>query len=573
MQPPKPQPPGRELSILLLLIFAIFIPTSAYGTSPSQLAPVIANVSPSYSEFSFSPSKLIIFMPPNEVDGFIITARAERGNLPIHLILTLEESFLNFSYVYPHYFLLDVLEERNFTFHLDTWGVEVGNYSGYILGKVEETNYTSLLPINLTVSTDVGRFLIQVTDEAYKPLPNASISIYRGLELIETGITDEHGFYRTHFYPLETYYAIVVGKEGYSSKATGKRLVNYTTFVQIVLGGTPFLAFSPNYVFLVMDLNQTKTITLRLENWGNGKERWIDILPNQKWIKVQPTYLEFLEPGGFREITVTVGPFFKEGIYLGEIKAYGFRSTASAIIQVQVSPPPPPPIVKFPAVDVEYPRTLELTRGVSRLIFVKVKNVGEVDLHNLTLEAYGEGLLVEIYPSAYLLCPMGDSKIFIMRILPQEEGVGNLTLKIVSREIETYRQINYEIKISPVDPEVLRGEIEALRQILRVLERELTSLGEQGFSVTGAFSFLSAVDQKLANAELSLKFGRLFEAKGWIDEATRDISDLISVIDRVRAIPPPRIGLEIWFILILLVILIILLLLLLLIWRRRKRER
>ncbi|RLG19125.1 hypothetical protein DRN63_00275 [Nanoarchaeota archaeon] len=571
----------------------------AQNATVSTEAPVVANVNFSYSDISFSPAALNIYMQPDKTDDFTITVKAEKGNLPINVRVGVDDNLSSFSYVTPISFSLDVLQAENITFHIDTTDLEVGNYTGNILGLVLETNKTFYLPVNLTVSKGVGRFLIQVVDEAYRPLPNATVSIYKGLEFLEAGLTDEDGYYMSHFYPLDTYYAIAVWKSGYNPKATGKRLVNNTTFVQIVLSGSPILVFSPNYVFLTLKINETKTTVLRLENWGNGKEKWIDITTNQKWLKVQPTYLEYLEPGGFREITVTVGPFSKEGTYIGEVKAYGFRSSAKATIQVYVSPPPAPapapapappvnitvpvvtppppptpPITKFPAVDVDYPRVIDLIRGVSKLIFIRIKNVGEVDLHNLSIKPSSEAnLLMEVYPKKYLLTKIGDTKIFILKVLSEEEGRGNITLKIVSAELETYREINFETKISAVDPEVLRSEIESLRQILGVLEEELTSLGREGYSVTGAFSFLSAIDEKLANAELSLKMKRLFEAKGWIDEATKDTSDLISLIDRIRGMGPVRVG---WgflpVLLALLVILIFLIVFLLIVWRRRRRK-
>ncbi|MCW1297984.1 MAG: hypothetical protein OH354_01475 [Candidatus Parvarchaeota archaeon] len=632
-----------KLSILFIF-FVLF--SIVFANSPTAESSVTFSVQDLYPNVSIEPSPILIKIRPNSSDRYSIVARSLIGNLPINVSFELLGNVTNISFIYPTELSLDVLEAKSIGFYISTENISVSNYTGELHSIINETGVENSTPIFIEVSENVGRFHIHVVDEANRSLEGAFVQVYQGVNFVEQGYTDGNGMYITHYYDMDLYYAFLVMREGYTSTTRGKRLTEPEMYFEIVMGGTPQLNFNPSNVTISMYINQTRNKTLTLENIGTGKEKWIEIISDTSWLVPNVREIEYIEPGGYREITVNIGPFSQSGTYTSRLRAFGYKSSAIAYftIDVRLLPfcgdgvcggnetcencpedcgpcPPPPPlppgppgpgggaptqptqpgagvtpgagaggapgagaggigaggaypweqITRFPRLDVSYPREITLTKLVPKLVFIYIKNVGEIPITNMALYTNATNISIEIHPIMYSILFINETRIFLLKLLASEITQGNIILKIDSGEIETYNVIKFNVISSEVDPEALLREIDSIINVLRKANEEVEELAKEGYTVAPAVSLINAIESKLLKARDAVRAKAYYEAKARIDDSLRDIDDLYMMISKIREQGPAKpAGINWWLILLLIILLI--LILILIIKRRKKKE-
>jgi hypothetical protein len=619
-----------KIKLIILFILTSLILEIAFSNNPTNEAPVILSVQDLYPNLSIEPSSLFIKIRPNTTDRYSIVARSTTGNLPINVSFSLNGNITNISFIYPTELFLDVLEAKSIGFYISTYNLTINNYTGELRGIINQTGLENSTNISIEISENVGRFHVHVVDEANRSLSYAFIQVYQGTDFLEQGYTDDNGMYTTHYYDLNLYYAFLVMREGYTSTTRGKRLTEPEMSFEIVLGGTPQLHFNPESVNMNMYVNQTTNKTITLENIGTGKEKWIEISSDVSWLVPSITAIEYIEPGGYRDIPVTIGPFSTNGSYTGRLRAYGYKSSATAYFYINVSllppppycgdgicnngetcsscpedcgpcppPPPTPPtpptqptqpgagagagigeglgvgypwqqVTRFPRLDVSYPREIVLFKLIPKLIFIYIKNIGEIPITDLTLSVNVTNVSTEVHPLMYSTLLFNETKIFLIKALATDIFQGNMILKIDSNEIETYNIIKFNVTLSGVDPSVLLNEISSLRDILTQMSQEVDELAKQKYQVGAAVSMISAIDEKLLKARDAVYARAYYEARARIDDSIRDIDDLRAIIEKIKEIGPVKPKEEInWWLILLIIILLILILILL---RRKKEE-
>ena len=582
------------LFIFPLLLSFSFCQNETNASYPNSTATVDLLVGEEYSEFYFSPSVLKIYTPPNRTDTREIGLTATIGNINTTVHLTLSGNVTQVLKISTDEVVLGPLETRYVYATLN--GSQVGYFEGNLTGFINETNFTQVMQIQAFVTGQAGRFIIHFVDEANKSLPGTYVELYMSLEFLESGNANPSGVYTTHYYLQDNYYVIVASKPTYRTKASGVKLDETDDHIWITLSGTPNLVFSPNLFSLSMLVNQTQTVTLRLENRGNGKDMWIYISSDSWWLKPSTTYVEELLPGEYVEMTVKIGPFTYPGFYEGILTADGFRDDAHAWFYVTIyqivaggpgypgppgapspyliviptptpaPPAPPPPVYKFPSAEIEFNRYITLYKGISKAILVKVKNTGEVPLTNVSISLEGP-LYWEAHPKYYYYLGPGDTKLFLVRLLGEEVGTGEMNVLLNSKEFEVRKALYYEVILGKFDPTLLEEELRALRELLEEVDKEIYKLGSQGYPVSGAYSLLMAIRRELNKAEDSLRKKDYYSTRDWLNIASKDLDVVWKILDVIRQRGPARPS---NLTILLFTLLALCLMILILYWRRKK---
>ncbi len=595
---------GGAFFLVFLFLFSFSISDvgdPAKIKSVHSIADLFVEESP--SEINITPSFLEIGVYPNRTTKKLVQITSYRGNINITVQINITGNvtdypgFLRFN---ENPVKVGVMTTKDIYALVNSYNVPVGNYTGNITFTVLESGYNVTIPVNVINDYDRGRFIITVRDEANKPLSNTYIELYKSLKFLEKGYTDRNGEYYTGYYEIGKYYIIVASKATYYAKATGKTLAEVDHYVNITLGGTPKLALYPQEYYTWMWVGDYEDMQLLLYNYGNGKERWIYIEPNVGWLHPNPSYFEELPPGEYRYINVRIGPFSLPGRYTGEIVADGLRSQASAkfyvdvyelgaggggggvppeyipptgpiiIVQPNVTIPPSAPeyFYKNPRVSIKTEKTLDLTAGVPYSFLVYVENVGDVDLNNLTLEASGI-FYSETHPRSYYSLKQGEKRIFLVKVLATNLTSGSLSLRINSKELETYYTIPYTVSLGAMDPSSLLSEIGSLRQLLEAIDKELFDMFSKGYAVSGAFSFVEAINNEINSAEDSFEKKEYYNTRKWLDMAIKDIDSLWRMVDNIRKKGPIIVS----DMSIVLLVIIIFICLVLLYYIRKKRKK
>ena len=151
---------------------------------------------------------------------------------------------------------------------------------------------------------------------------------------------------------------------------------------------------------------------------------------------------------------------------------------------------------------IDYPSEINGTIGEIKLIPIKVKNTGNVLLNNVTLIIDGIPFFTKVSPDNIKL-PSNSTQIFLIRItIPQEAKFTeyNMSVKAVGDSVSDTKFIKFRIS-AVTKQEMIKSEIEDLRNLIEKIWEETIDLGMKGYNVTDVFDILNQAKENLRIAE------------------------------------------------------------------------
>ncbi|MFH8087071.1 MAG: NEW3 domain-containing protein, partial [Candidatus Aenigmatarchaeota archaeon] len=226
-----------------------------------------------------------------------------------------------------------------------------------------------------------------------------------------------------------------------------------------------------------------------------------------------------------------------------------------------VTPAPlviPTPTVVLPASIsiINYNSNISLIRGTKKTESVTVKNTGIVDLTNVTVFLVGiPTTWFTVVPDFVSALPPENSSVFLINFdVPKNAlpGEYRVILTAVSGVVSDQKTITITVYESL--EELLKAEIEKLKEDVKALEGEISIAEKEGKNVSSVLVYLKEIKTQIEQAEINLANNRT-------EEAIENIATAKGLIEKAREIllrlKPPVVEvfvLPYWLILLIVVI-------------------
>ena len=296
---------------------------------------------------------------------------------------------------------------------------------------------------------------------------------------------------------------------------------------------------------------------------------------------------KFLTPNSRNTFTFALYVLYPPGDY--KVVARGYydgkmeKNTASfRVLSVPKPPPPPPPgppppPSPVPNISLEYPEEMNLTEGINYTFLVKVENVGNILIHNLTLHLESEGIISRVvYPVAIPSLDVGDSAFFVCEIMVPlniSEGLYEINLTLYSSELIKKGQIKVFVKVSR-ERGMCEDVIEYYSNLLKTLEDETKKAEAEGYNVSTIKPLLDDVRYEINSAKELYNLGFFSECVAKQTSIRDKIRRVAEELARIKMIVKVKLPAFVWwpymFLVILALIIVIVVLILMLVRRRRR---
>jgi hypothetical protein len=228
------------------------------------------------------------------------------------------------------------------------------------------------------------------------------------------------------------------------------------------------------------------------------------------------------------------------------------------------------PTIGVPKINYTFPETVQLYKGGSALINLKVNNMR---LYISTSSSIDFDTSPKQVASLYL----NDSTIFLILVsAPSDakEGYYAFDFEIRSDELSQGNSILIELLPPPSSPEEeLRHSILNAELLITEIQREILSASSKGFNIDLASQSLKNAEKNLENAKkyfASNDFNRTREELGYFNKNIQDaVLQLASSAIFIYKAPI----LPLYSLLLIIVFIIVALLLIFLYWRKKKKEK
>lgn len=253
-------------------------------------------------------------------------------------------------------------------------------------------------------------------------------------------------------------------------------------------------------------------------------------------------------------------------------------------VQIIYPSPPPvtylPPVVEeigIPKLSLEYPKTIRITQGETKLFSILVKNIGEVSLNNLRLSISTTNLIkIEINPKQVFSLPKNESAIFLISIQVPEttpEGKYPFDFEVLSEKIKEGANIELEIvSILPPLKEEVYQTILNYEYIILEIQNEIDSAALRGIDIRIPLNTLNKARISLETARKYYEQEKYEDTKKELEETKKYLEDAVfqlasvSIIVYLPAFAP-------LFIVLIAIIIAIVFLILLVILRKGKEKK
>ncbi|MDI6826689.1 MAG: NEW3 domain-containing protein [Candidatus Aenigmarchaeota archaeon] len=235
------------------------------------------------------------------------------------------------------------------------------------------------------------------------------------------------------------------------------------------------------------------------------------------------------------------------------------------VIEAVVPPAPPvilPPVVALPAPVYEieilnvFPDQLDVERGGIRYVVIEVKNVGNEDLHKVSVYFEGIPKWFEAIREISVLKPESVGYLLVKFDIPKdvEPKVYLAKLKVLAQEAEVEK--SYKIEIFESKEKLLEAKIRKTKKAILELETRAARIGEEGGDITKALRLLETVNEFVVIAEDYLKEGKLMETTEALEESRNMLEEVSYLLSIAKPVKPKIIFIPmilIWFIIILII--------------------
>jgi len=216
-----------------------------------------------------------------------------------------------------------------------------------------------------------------------------------------------------------------------------------------------------------------------------------------------------------------------------------FRVFEVRVCPVTTVPPTPPgvpgvPIKKITNISVEYPHRLNLTREAEYTVLIKVTNVGNVLIHNVTLKLESREIETEVlYPDLIPVLEVSSSVLFTTKLkVPAElkPGIYDIDWFVYSNEINKTGTILGNVRILE-GREKAKELLEYYIDLINRLEKEIEDAEQECKNTTLARGYLEEAKLEMETAKELFKLGlypetieRLGLVREWIVKSAIELA-------------------------------------------------
>ncbi len=232
----------------------------------------------------------------------------------------------------------------------------------------------------------------------------------------------------------------------------------------------------------------------------------------------------------------------------------------------------PTPVIPVINLTLDYPEIVNLTQGESSLIDIDAFNLGNVDLHNLSLSAISEEFILDIHPTEVSILKAQSSTTFLMSVqIPVDTEINEypINFSVSSEEITETGEITINVMLLEVCMEVEQS-IENYDYLLDKMLVELQKAMAEDRNVTIAMDYLDKAKKEFDLAKELFGSDNCEAAKIRLENVKMYLEKTIVELARAIRLPKPSL---IVFLNVGLIILILLLLLLAYIKRKKKKKK
>jgi hypothetical protein len=225
------------------------------------------------------------------------------------------------------------------------------------------------------------------------------------MSVTERGLTDDNGYYYTHFYDYEDYILVSIRKMGYILKGYSVKISQPLHVLEPVLKGSAKIEWVQSALGLDMSELQSASVQVALVNAGTATERDISISFNGTGFDIMSDYFyDELPAGQIINVSLYVFPRYI-GIYGGYLTASGLRSSDSMLLSLLVRSseelPSTTPLQEPGILDIEARRIptpavrifVDVLAGVENITYELQSGFVETGDVNLTVEDCGTSCL------------------------------------------------------------------------------------------------------------------------------------------------------------------------------------
>ena len=178
---------------------------------------------------------------------------------------------------------------------------------------------------------------------------------------------------------------------------------------------------------------------------------------------------------------------------------------------------------------ISYRENISVVRGASKVESVIVKNIGEVELENVTFLIFGIPITwYNITPETIRYLPPGNSTVFLITFnIPANANLGEhrITLTVFSGVVSDQKYA--VITVFKSLEELLRDEISKLKSELALLEQDVKKAEKEGKDVSLVMPLIEDIRIQIELAEDNLKNNKL-------EDALENVRIARNLIDRAR---------------------------------------
>ena len=225
--------------------------------------------------------------------------------------------------------------------------------------------------------------------------------------------------------------------------------------------------------------------------------------------------------------------------------------TPAAVIPTPTAPIPAKILIT------KYNSNISIAQGMSDIESVTVKNIGEVNLDNVSLILFGIPYSwYNITPESYKTLPPENSSVFLINFnIPENAGLGPYTgtLTAVSGVVSDQKSITLNVFKSIKD--VLEDELRKVKEDLAKLEYDTEVARTEGKDVAGVLILISEAKTQITLAEGNIRKGNYEEALANLATAKRIIERARTLLSQLKVITT-KFVFPLWIILLILGIII-----------------
>ncbi|MCS7123279.1 MAG: hypothetical protein RMJ17_01750, partial [Candidatus Aenigmarchaeota archaeon] len=220
----------------------------------------------------------------------------------------------------------------------------------------------------------------------------------------------------------------------------------------------------------------------------------------------------------------------------------------TGVIEMQIPIPKPTANLTAKLIIERFDKYISVARGYSRMTTIIVKNIGEIELSNVTLDLIGLPLnWFNITPSNYILKPNATGVFVLTLNIPKNANITKIKATLIASSNLVSDSKDIEIEIFKSLKEVLEKELEILEEEYADLFVKTKIAKKEGKDTSIVEDLLKEVRKKLDEARVNIKEEKYEEAMKNIEQAKILIERAKDILSKLQ-LPVKSVVTPNWFI-------------------------